>query len=160
MTKEFGLKYSNLLVSRVTNDVLFRHPLLSVKRVDCPLVLVVFCFQAIFPRTPLAGSHQTAVCSQLHGPLTPGRISVGRPHCVIPFHGGCDWTEVSLSPVPVLASAGSNPDFAALVLIALPLGVFADRLPGLELITPTQGMCLMNVYSIFKVLKGFPGSLV
>ena len=79
---------------------------------------------------------------------------------MIPFHGGCDWTEVSLSPVPVLASAGSNPDFAALVLIALPLGVFADQLPGLELITPTQGMCLMNVYSIFKVLRGFPGSLV
>ena len=68
--------------------------------------------QAVFPRTPLAGNHQTADCCQLHGPLTPGRISVGRPHCVIPFHGGCDWTEVSLSPVPVVAAAVSNPVFA------------------------------------------------
>ena len=45
-----------------------------------------------------------------------------------------------------------------MVLIALPFGVFADRLPGLELIAPTQGMCLLNVYLVVKVLEeSFPG---
>ena len=48
---------------------------------------VLFVRQAVFPRTPLAGNHQTADCCQLHGLLTPGRISVGRPHCVIPVRG-------------------------------------------------------------------------
>ena len=102
-------------------------------RVDFSLGLFFCLFSSCFSPNP--------ACWKLPGGRlltgaigsTSGRISVGRPHCVIPFHGGCDWTEVSLSPVPVVAAAGSNPGFAALVLIALPFGVFADRLPGLEL---------------------------
>lgn len=42
--------------------------------------------------------HGQRLASPLHGNLTPGRISVGRPPCMIPeSRGGWDWAGVSLS---------------------------------------------------------------
>lgn len=50
----------------------------------------------------------------------PPRFSPGRPHCVIPLLRGCDWTEVSLWAVHVMANgppqAALGRTFAALHL--------------------------------------------
>ena len=56
-----------------------------------------------------------------------------------------------------MAYPGSNPGIAVTEQsLVRRNGVVAHRQPGLELITPTQGTCLLNVYSVVKVVRGIP----
>ncbi len=63
----------------------YRHTSPLAFAVRCPAVL--YAGKPICPRHPglLLGSHQMAGGYQLHGHLTPGRISVGCPHCLRRF---------------------------------------------------------------------------
>ena len=61
-------------------------------------------------------------------------------------------TEVSLSPASVIAATGSNPAFMRISFIAHPILESSRACEnGLGLLTPIQGMYLMNVYSVLKV---------
>ena len=64
-----------------------------------------FCFTATFDTTPLTvrASYTVGTGWYHHGNSTSSGFSGGRPHCVVPDQGGCDWTEVSLSSFHVIA---------------------------------------------------------
>ena len=85
----------------------------------CPAIIQS---KPICPRHPgllHKGSHQTAGGCQLHGNLTPPRISPSCPHCV------WLWLDRSITPSPVMATPGADP---ALITdcFSLPAGT-ADR---------------------------------
>ena len=72
----------------------WNHPLsnlfcASIRHYSPKLVQTDYWIQTGQPtRLPAADRH--------HRSSTSARFSGGRPHCVVPGQGGCDWTEVSL----------------------------------------------------------------
>lgn len=56
------------------------------------------CLVSIYPEYPLTTGSNGQALACLHGNLTPPRFSPSRPHCV-----NCDWAEVSLYPLSVIA---------------------------------------------------------
>ena len=121
------------------------------------------------------GSHQTAGSSPAPRESPPSEVlSELSPLRDPPVKGGCGWTGVSLSPLPVMAVPGAarylqlvvsrscgvgNTRLKSMVGICLPLApqIMAQPLMWLMLITTAKGMYLMNGYSVVKdQAKGHP----
>ena len=74
------------------NHLLYKLFCASIRHYSPKLVQTDYWIQTGQPtRLPAADRH--------HRSSTSARFSGGRPHCVVPGQGGCDWTEVSLSAV-------------------------------------------------------------
>lgn len=113
----------------------------------------------------LLGINQAAGCCQLHGNLTPPRISPSRPHCEFLLPAGL-WLDGSIivsvtchrhiesnSILTCRHYSLSAQQFGTINIFPLLMLVLAHRWCGWRFDTSVTGLYLMNVYSIQGSLK-------
>ena len=96
------------------------------------------------------GSHQTAECFQLHGPLTPAGISRSCPHCVIPVPPGAVAGQKYHCARTFHRLAGSGPAYMNGIFLAHPSGINAYGSTGWHFHARTE-MYLMNDIQFSKI---------